>query len=548
MTGKEKALKGTDGAQAPGMTFWKAYSKVARFEYLPAEILLILIPVLLVVKTPSDIFNLSFLEALTVFFLLYFTGFMANALSDREVDQGYKSYKSRIAGAVDRIGITRLKVLLSSHVLVAVILTLHLFVMSQNILVLILVSLGLFFGIGYSIRPFNFKTRGLAHGIALASSAFFLPLAFLMVVLAGSLNFTSLLFITGFTMAMYSLEFGNQAMDYYEDKEAGITTPLVRYNIKDSLMFALILLPFGLLLTTISMVDLSITKFKDIYPPAADGLIILTVTIFLCAGFARPAAGLVRIFRSVSKEGERKGVLKALKQVDHPSWQASGALGVVFVSCIIFGSVFFSFSIPKQEGPIQNKAPVVNIIYNPMIVNVGEPVEFEAYVMDDGEIVSSWWDFGDGTGDVGKNTTHIFKIDRTDKVPKAHTVRFTATDDGGLKSYDFINITVTKLCFSKLEFTAKRYLTYIHVDYEFNVTNDKDLKHSDELVVRVYYQGLPYQTIGLNHELDSAKIWNRLNGFDIALVPDPVFEVVLLHIVDDVEEVVEAQTVQAESN
>ncbi len=525
-----------------------AYAKVARFEYLPAELLLIAIPVLLAVTDLHELFSIKFLEAVTVFFLLYFTGFMSNALADRGVDAIYSSYKSGVARAVEVLGTRRLMAILGAHVVVALLVSLHLFMLTGNPIILLFVGLGLFLGIGYSVGPFHFKTRGIAHGLALASSAFFLPMAFIVVTLTGQLDFLLLMFITGFTMAMYSLEFGNQAMDYFEDLRSNLKTPSVRYSVKGTVGFSLGLLSLGLLISSVTLGSLLVAKVGTIHPFLAELAVLLVPTV-LVIGFLAPAIGLARIYQEArsskgSRECDTKRMRTALRQVDHPKWQASGAFSVVFVCALMFTGVFFPLS--QNNGPSRQNVssiPVVNILNNPdTVVNVGDAVNLQAEITGNGKPLSLFWNFGDGTGLGGfPNATHRYTKMGT------YTVEFKVIDSDLNEVSQHINITVTQLYFSKLVLKAKRFLTYTHVSYDFNVTNDKGLKHKDELVVQMYYQDFMLMSQGLDQELYPAKVWPNQGTLDLAtLDKDISIRVVLLHYIGDQVTVVEDIVVKPE--
>jgi 4-hydroxybenzoate polyprenyltransferase len=525
-------------------SFFAAYAKVARFEYLPAEVLLVMIPILLVLKGPEELLSLRFIETVVVFFLLYFTGFMANALADKRLDATYSSYKAKVAISVDVIGEGRLRAMLAAHVAVALILTFHLFLMTGNYWILLFVGLGLFLGVGYSMGPFHFKTRGVAHGLALASSAFFLPLAFIVVTLSGQLDLVLLLFMAGFTMAMYSLEFGNQAMDYFEDLRSNVQTPSVRYSVRKTVVFSLTLLVLGLLMTTVTLASLLVVKVGVIHPFFAELAMILVPTV-LVIGFLGPAIGLGRIYQGTSPTRgggalDPRRMRHALRSVDHPRWQASGALGVVIVCALMFVGVFFSLSQNGPTQPVSNMVPDVNILNNNnMTVNVGDMVNFTAEVSSSGNIRTMYWNFGDRSGDGGLNTSH-----RYNKIGK-YTVNFTVTCDDNRQVSHRINITVTKLYFSTLELKAKKFFTYTRIYYDFNVTNDKDFKEQGELVVKMYYQDLLLLSQGLDQDLYPAKVWPNKGSIDLFASSDKNLQirVVLLQYKADNQIVVEDQNV-----
>lgn len=525
-------------------TALRAYANVARFEYLPAEVLLITIPVLLVFRGPEDILNIRFAETAAVFFLLYFTGFMANALADRRIDATYKSYKARVALSVQVLGVGRLTALLVAHVVAALCLSVHLFMATGNWLVLALVGLGLFLGVGYSMGPLHFKTRGVAHGLALAISAFFLPLAFIVVTMSGRLDVTLLLFMAGFTMAMYSLEFGNQAMDFFEDQRANVRTPSVRYSVRSTVAFSLVLLTLGLALTSMTLGSILEAKMRPIHPIFSELSMILAPTI-LVVGFLGPAIGLGRIYQGArptagSADIDARRMRSALRTVDHPRWQASGAMGVVIVCALMFVGALFPATLNGPVRPVDNVVPDVWIKNTDTVVNAGDTVDLEAVVINGGNVRTLTWNFGDNTATSGSlKASHIYKQ------VGVYNVNFTVTDKFDRQVSHSINITVTKLFFSKLELKAKKFLTYTHIDYDFNVTNDKDLKQRGELMVEMYYQDFQVLNQTLGQKLYPAKVWPGQGTLDLmTLDKDIAIKVLLIQWVGSNQVEVEEHTVR----
>jgi len=521
----------------------EAYANVARFEYLPAEILLIIIPVLLVFSGVGDILSVRFAETAAVFFLLYSTGFMANALADRRVDATYRSYKARVALSVEVLGPSRLTGILVAHVAAALVLTFHLFLTTGNWMVLALVGLGLFLGVGYSMGPLHFKTRGVAHGLALAFSAFFLPLAFIVVTISGQLDIRLLMFMAGFTMAMYSLEFGNQAMDFFEDRRANVRTPSVRYSVRRTVAFSFFLLAVGLGITSVTLGSILVAKMMPIHPIFAELSMILVPTV-LVVGFLGPAIGLGRINQGTRPAAsgadiDPRRMRSALKGVDHPRWQASGAMGVVIVCALMFVGVLFPATINGPVRPVDNVVPDVWIKNADTVVNAGDTVDLEAVVINGGNVRTMTWNFGDNTATSGSlKVSHIYKQ------VGLYNVNFTVTDKFDRQVSHGMNVTVTKLFFSKLDLKAKKFLTYTHIEYSFNVTNDKDLKQRGELMVEMYYQDFQVLNQTLGQKLYPAKVWPGQGSLDLmTLDKDLAIRVMLIQWVGSNQVEVEEHTV-----
>jgi len=56
------------------------------------------------------------------------------------------------------------------------------------------------------------------------------------------------------------MEFGNQAIDYKEDLEAGVRTPPVRWGLRRSLVIGLILLALGVVVEIVSLLFMFLEK------------------------------------------------------------------------------------------------------------------------------------------------------------------------------------------------------------------------------------------------------------------------------------------------
>jgi len=137
--------------------FLKAYSRVCRMEYIPLQAPGVFVPLFIAATSFQDLLNLYVVEALVIFMLLFFSGFIINALVDIEVDSKYKTF---ISDAVGLLGEKTLKNLIVIHVGIALLFTVHLSFVFNDIWLLIWVLVATFFGLAYSVKPFHFKVRG----------------------------------------------------------------------------------------------------------------------------------------------------------------------------------------------------------------------------------------------------------------------------------------------------------------------------------------------------------------------------------------------------
>jgi 4-hydroxybenzoate polyprenyltransferase len=270
--------------------------------------------------------------------LLFFFGFMINAYTDQEIDARYTIFKNRIPGAVRAIGQRNFRAIMWAQVAAAFALTAHISYIMSSWVPMILVLVGTFFGAGYSLRPLHFKVRGWLHPVSLSVSIFFIPPAFIVYTIAGTLTPEMLLFLAGVSVLHYGIEIANQAIDYNEDLASGVMSPPVRWGLQRSLVVGLwcilaggLLELSGLYLLTLDRAGAALTLMGL---PAWQ-FFLLTVPIVL-AGYFVPVRGLWRMYRaSISRPiAEATRYMKGI--CNYNRWQASGILGLMVVAGMLF--------------------------------------------------------------------------------------------------------------------------------------------------------------------------------------------------------------------
>ncbi len=326
--------------------YLKAYYRVCRLEYLPGEIPAVFAVLFLGSASVSRFFELPVIEGLVAFMLLYLSGFIINALADKEIDQKYDTFKTSIPKSVDLLGEKTLKAMITAHVVIAIILALHITMQMGSFVPIGLVLLGLFFGLGYSVRPFHFKVKGVWHAIALGSSAFFLPFIFLMfVVTGGNITLPLMIFILGFSFVHYGMEFGNQAIDYIEDRASNVRTPPVRWGMVNSLKIALGCIVLGIIAEGWSLYHIILAKgsFTYVHPMLTTNIVFVAALGIILAGYYIPIKGLWKMHSTLKKSDTIEEGMPVLKKIcNYAKWQTSGVLGVAIASAILFMGVVFS--------------------------------------------------------------------------------------------------------------------------------------------------------------------------------------------------------------
>jgi 4-hydroxybenzoate polyprenyltransferase len=351
-----------------------AYLHTCRYEYFPGEAPAMLVPIFLAAQPGQPLLDLNLVMGLVAFLLLFLSGFTINAYTDRKLDEGYDSFKKNISSSVRVLGAKRLLHITIAQVVVAVLISGIVAARMGEPLLFVMVLVGVFFGIGYSIKPLNFKERGsIWHAVALGTSIFFIPLLFLYWIAAGELTAFVFILAAGFSLVHYAMEYGNQANDYLEDRAANVMTPPVRLGIAQSLKIATYMFVVGAIIVGYSFVDLIFSNEALLahFSNAGLSLVVMVIWAILAAGYYLPARGLYRMWAISSVSEDIEADMPLIKQQCHYShWQTSGILGLVFVSLIIFGTnmVTLDVGVEPVEGAHFSDPPSTTLVNGGSVV------------------------------------------------------------------------------------------------------------------------------------------------------------------------------------
>ncbi len=314
------------------------YITVSRWEFLPAVFIGIFIGILVGANSINSILAVStfpfILEGLFIFVLLFNMGFMVNCWADWKVDE---LYKTRLYHAVKKIGRRELGIIILVHILLSIVLAFHLSIVLQRIEISILVWIGIFLGVAYSIEPIRLKKRGILHSIV-ALPIFFIPGVY-SYFLVSSLLITDLYTIffllgaAGITIGHYALILVSQAEDQPVDKKMGLLTPAVKWGLYRTITLSFLLNVIGSLLAIFAFM----------------GLFLLTnIWLFILVPFMalgrylsfKEVYALVKRSKSISSETMFLQELRE-KMVKYPLWHAYGLSGITISAlCILLVKTF----------------------------------------------------------------------------------------------------------------------------------------------------------------------------------------------------------------
>jgi len=268
---------------------------------------------------------------------------MVNCWADWKVDE---LYKTKLYMAVKKMGRSNLGVLVVIHIVVSILLAYHLTMVIGRIEISVLVWVGIFLGVGYSVEPFRFKRRGILHSL-IAIPIFFIPglySYFLVSDLPLDAPYTYLFFLLagGITVSHYALILVSQAEDFPADKKMGLYTPAVKWGLKKTLYISFISNLLGSIVTTIAFM-----------------LVFLMINIWLMALLPLIIVGryfsmraVINLYRISLDTSSNSALLEEIrkKMPEYPMWHAYGLTGITISSLMIlvFKSLGWitSFKIP----------------------------------------------------------------------------------------------------------------------------------------------------------------------------------------------------------
>ena len=310
----------------------KLYITVSRWEFLPAVLVGILIGIFLGARSFQYLLSsgivITLIEGIIIFLLLFNVGFMVNCWADWKVDE---LYKTKLYMAVKKMGRSNLGVLVVIHIVASILLAYHLTMVIGRIEISVLVWIGIFLGVAYSVEPFRFKRRGILHSL-IAIPIFFIPgfySYFLVSDLPLDAPYTYLFFLlaAGITVSHYALILVSQAEDFPADKKMGLYTPAVKWGLKKTLYISFISNLLGSIVITIAFM-----------------LMFLMINIWLMAllpliivGRYLSMRAVISLYRISLDTSSNSALLEEIrkKMPKYPMWHAYGLTGITISSLMI---------------------------------------------------------------------------------------------------------------------------------------------------------------------------------------------------------------------
>lgn len=317
-----------------------ALARVFRFEYLLAALPGVTITFFMSARSPGDLLKRAPIEGIVVGVLIIFSCLGINAIVDREIDGQYQTEKTKIAGGVGVIGPARIWTIIALMNVIAFVLAVDLCIQFASWIPLALPLAQALCAYGYSVPPLQFKLRGvLPHALSLALATCFIPFIMSVYTFLGTVPAAMAGYLLGFAVLQYGFEFSNQALDYLEDKAAGLRTPAVRLGVARSLRISLAVAFTGGIILFIALLAMYFERFSDAGADRSRRDVFLAWALSMSAvlaGYALPIVRTWQMLRLCNDQPPEQCVPKLPALCNYAGWQASSVTGLAAGTGVFF--------------------------------------------------------------------------------------------------------------------------------------------------------------------------------------------------------------------
>jgi 4-hydroxybenzoate polyprenyltransferase len=300
--------------------------RIRRVEFRIAEIPILLIPLLILLRDTAPLKTFYFWEGVFIFFLLFAFGDMINCLADRDLDAVYKPHLSE---AVYGLGVKFVTFQVIATAALALVLSFHLAWALNRWLLFVLVAIGLVLGASYSVKPVQLKGRGLAQLICLWLIIFVGPMLFVSLLVDTFPSLSVIVFAAAYGTLQMGVILVNTAEDYPEDLNARITTSVVALGLHRGIALAFWLIVIG----AVGVLATLVLMFRQRGSELVWALAMVPVMV-ACFYVVTSVGGLQRLISGATLEESIRAVKQAAKRV--PLWVTIVAWSVLGATYALF--------------------------------------------------------------------------------------------------------------------------------------------------------------------------------------------------------------------
>jgi 4-hydroxybenzoate polyprenyltransferase len=253
---------------------------------------------------------------------LFLLGFLVNSIYDHDLDAQYKNRKSKISTAVEYFGQNNLKKVLKYAWIITIVFSFFASLNFRSWGPFLICVTGSITGIGYSMPPFRWKTRGFWYNfLSLSYSSMFLPIFSIGGMVNGAYSFHIALFASGYAIAHYGMEIANQIKDSDVDRQLGINT-LPFEKLTSCCAVGFILMAIG--------ITIEVVAYRVIFQPESHIYATLIATLFI--------SHLYQITIYLHFSFNEKGLLDFFKKLNYPIYQSIALLGYI-TACLLIKTI-----------------------------------------------------------------------------------------------------------------------------------------------------------------------------------------------------------------
>jgi alpha-ketoglutarate-dependent taurine dioxygenase/1,4-dihydroxy-2-naphthoate octaprenyltransferase len=308
--------------------FLKNSKILRRPEFLPAEIPIFFIPILLSAEDFGFLKTPELYVGLAGIYLLFNFGDMVNTYADRRVDAVYKSH---LSNAIFELGDMGVRWQMRASVAGTVLISLWLTQRTGRWQFVPLTVIGWALGLQYSWQPLHLKSRGVWQLAALWAVIFFGPMAYTSSLVTRFPRPAVLTLAAAYGLLQVGVLMLNNAEDYTEDRAAGLHTAIVALGLHRSMRVAQVLTGGAGLLALGSFGYL----FKAEKLPKATYLALLP----LAGAVGYIARGYERVNQQIADQDETDATA-TIKQSGRliPQWLMATAFTSLLAAGVLFGA------------------------------------------------------------------------------------------------------------------------------------------------------------------------------------------------------------------
>jgi len=289
-----------------------------------------LIGCVLAARTLAELWDMSVLVYVLLFFVVLTFACNLNCLADADVDA---LHKKRMSEAVRSLGETGIKAILAAEAVLAFALAALLAALERDV-VFMTGALALGIAYAYSAPPLRIKKRGWLSPLPVMFGLYALPPIGGWYLFRESFDGAIVAFALGYAMLMEGLTIVNTCEDLPEDEAAGVRTLAHALGIRRTLVLGAWLAGAGGIGAAGAVAAVAVMRGSIRGGPGSPGAVSLIVAGALAAYYGVQVAAAVRILRGLARDEDPAAECKRLAAL-MPAWFLKTRYPLLFIAVLL---------------------------------------------------------------------------------------------------------------------------------------------------------------------------------------------------------------------